>query len=119
MPKNRPIRHINPIVDRVLEALSPTFTGMYAQIGRSSIPAEHLLKGGPLIARFYVPSERQFCERLQHNLLLSGSSIYTSGTRPSIRPTLSLASTDGLYCPHATAARSEAFDKTLRRDHRS
>ena len=63
MPKNRPIRHINPIVDRVLEALSPTFTGMYAQIGRPSIPPAHLLKRSLLIALFSVRSELRFCER--------------------------------------------------------
>ncbi|MCH7553550.1 MAG: hypothetical protein IIC82_06110 [Chloroflexi bacterium] len=28
VPMNHPIRQIKPIVDRVLEALSPTFTGM-------------------------------------------------------------------------------------------
>ena len=50
VPKNHPIRHIKPIVDRVLEALSPTFARMYAAIGRPSIPPEHLLKGSLLIA---------------------------------------------------------------------
>ena len=69
VPKNHPIRHIKPIVDRVLEELSPTFARMYAEIGRPSIPPEHLLKGCLLIALFSVRSERQFCERLQYDLL--------------------------------------------------
>jgi transposase len=42
---------------------------MYADIGRPSIPPEHLLKGCLLIALFSVRGERQFCERLQYDLL--------------------------------------------------
>ena len=38
-----PIRHIKPIVDRVLEALSRTFARMDAEIGRPSLPPVHLL----------------------------------------------------------------------------
>lgn len=45
VPHDHPIRHIKPIVDRALTALSPTFTAMYAESGRPSIPPEHLLKG--------------------------------------------------------------------------
>ena len=56
VPKNHPIRHIKPIVDRVLEELSPTFARMYTEIGRPSIPPEHLLKGSLLIALFSVRS---------------------------------------------------------------
>jgi transposase len=42
---------------------------MYAEIGRPSIPPEHLLKACLLIALYSVRSERQFCERLQYDLL--------------------------------------------------
>ncbi len=50
VPHDHPIRQIKPIVDRALTALSPTFTAMYAEVGRPSIPPEHLLKGSLLIA---------------------------------------------------------------------
>ena len=69
VPQGHPIRRIKPMVDRALAALSPTFSRMYASIGRPSIPPEHLLKGCLLMALFSVCSERQFCERLGYDLL--------------------------------------------------
>jgi transposase len=69
VPQDHPIRHIKPIVDRALSELSPTFNRMYAETGRPSVPPEHLLKGCLLIALYSIRSERQFCERLQYDLL--------------------------------------------------
>ena len=69
VPQAHPIRQIKPIVEAALAKLSPTFARMYAEVGRPSIPPEHLLKGCLLIALFSVRSERQFCERLQYDLL--------------------------------------------------
>ena len=69
VPADHPIRAIKPMVDRALTALSPPFTAMYAKVGRPSIPPEHLLKGLLLIALSSIRSERQFCERLQYDLL--------------------------------------------------
>jgi transposase len=69
VPQNHPIREIRPIVERALSELSPIFREMYAQVGRPSIPPEHLLKGSLLMALYSVRSERQFCERLQYDLL--------------------------------------------------
>src|SRR3989337_463005 len=69
VPQDHPIREIKPIVDRALAELSPTFNQMYARLGRPSIPPEHLLKGCLLIALYSIRSERQFCERLQYDLL--------------------------------------------------
>ena len=57
------------MVDRALSELSPTFSQMYAKVGRPSIPPEHLLKGCLLMAFYTIRSERQFCERLQYDLL--------------------------------------------------
>jgi transposase len=57
------------MVDRALAELSPTFSRMYAKVGRPSIPPEHLLKGCLLMALYTIRSERQFCERLQYDLL--------------------------------------------------
>jgi len=69
VPADHPIREIRRIVDRALAALSPTFSRMYAANGRKSIPPEHLLKANVLIELYSVRSERQFCERLQYDLL--------------------------------------------------
>ena len=69
VPKGHPIRRIKPMVDRALAELSPTFNRMYADNGRASIPPEHLLKACLLMALFSVRSERQFCERLEYDLL--------------------------------------------------
>jgi transposase len=69
IPQSHPIRAIRRIVDGALRELSPTFDQMYAVEGRPSIPPEHLLKGLVLIALYSLRSERQFCERLQYDLL--------------------------------------------------
>jgi transposase len=69
VPQDHPIRRIKPIVDQALKSMSPTFNRMYADVGRPSIPPEHLLKACLLIALYSIRSERQFCERLQYDLL--------------------------------------------------
>jgi transposase len=69
VPRDHPIRAIRRIVDAALRELSPTFDRMYAADGRPSIPPEHLLKSLVLIALYSMRSERQFCERLQYDLL--------------------------------------------------
>ena len=69
VPQNHPIRAIKPMVDRALLSLSPVFNRMYSRLGRPSIPPEHLLKASLLIALYSIRSERQFCERLEYDLL--------------------------------------------------
>ena len=69
VPAKHPIRKIRELVDGILDELSPTFAAMYAERGRPSIPPEHLLKGTLLMALYSIRSERQFCERLQYDLL--------------------------------------------------
>jgi transposase len=69
VPKNHPIRRIKPIVDAIAERMEPTFAQMYSAIGRPSIPPEHLLKASVLMALYSVRSERQFCERLNYDML--------------------------------------------------
>ena len=69
VPQDHPIRAIKPIVGRALQAISPALSKMYSARGRPSIPPEHLLKASLLIALYSVRSERQFCERLQYDLL--------------------------------------------------
>jgi transposase len=69
IPPNHPLRTIRSIVDEVLVELSPLFDGMYAEVGRPSIPPERLLKATLLIGLYSVRSERAFCEQLSYNFL--------------------------------------------------
>ena len=69
IPQGHPIGRIKPMVDKALAQLSPTFARRYAQNGRALIPPEHLLKAGLLMALYSVRRERQFCERLEYDLL--------------------------------------------------
>src|SRR3990170_3973942 len=57
VPRDHPIRHIKPVVDRALSELSPTFNRMYSEVGRPSTPPEHLLKASLLIALYSIRSE--------------------------------------------------------------
>lgn len=69
IPIGHPIRRLRRLVDDLLVALSPQLTAMYAPDGRYSVPPEHLLKATLLMALYSIRSERQFCERLQYDLL--------------------------------------------------
>jgi len=69
VPKDHPIRRIKEMADTQLKYLSPVFDTMYSGLGRPSIPPEKLLKSCLLIALFSVRSERQFCERLEYDLM--------------------------------------------------
>ena len=69
VPAGHPIRAIKQLADAKLAELSPVFDEMYSSTGRPSIPPERLLKACLLIALFSVRSERQFCERLDYDLL--------------------------------------------------
>ncbi len=69
IPSEHPIRRVRALVDEVLVALSPRLTAMYAANGRYSVPPEQLIKASLLMALYSIRSERQFCERLQYDLL--------------------------------------------------
>jgi transposase len=69
VPVTHPIREIKRLADEALGKLDSTFDAMYSSIGRPSIPPERLLKAQLLIALYSVRSERQFCERLDYDLL--------------------------------------------------
>jgi transposase len=66
---DHPIRKVKPFVVAALKELNPLFDEMYAKDGRPSVPPEHLLKACLLMAFYSIRSERQFCERLQYDLL--------------------------------------------------
>jgi len=69
VPAGHPLRVIKGLADQALSVLSGDFDRMYADVGRSSIPPERLLKSSLLIALYSVRSERAFCEQLNYNLL--------------------------------------------------
>ncbi|MCA9630695.1 MAG: IS5 family transposase [Myxococcales bacterium] len=69
VPRDHPIRRVRAITDRALKEISPALNTMYASIGRPSVAPERLLKASILMALYSIRSERQFCERLQYDLL--------------------------------------------------
>ena len=69
VPSDHPIRGIRAIVDAALAELHGEFNAMYSRVGRPSIAPESVLKACLLIALYSVRSERQFCERLQYDML--------------------------------------------------
>jgi transposase len=69
VPGDHPLRRILPLVDAALSELSGEFAGLYAPIGRPSIPPEKLLRALLLQAFYSVRSERQLMEQLDYNLL--------------------------------------------------
>src|SRR6266851_3483542 len=69
VPQGHPLRTIRTLVDEVLRDLSPTFDAIYAQVGRPSIPPEHLLRALLLQVLYTVRSERLLLEQLDYNLL--------------------------------------------------
>lgn len=69
VPQEHPIRRIKQLADQALKQLDAVFDEMYSTNGRPSIPPERLLKAQLLIALYSVRSERQFCERLDYDLL--------------------------------------------------
>jgi transposase len=86
VPPDHPIRAIKPIAERALRDISPVLDQMYTQRGRPSIPPEHLLKASLLIGLYSVRSERQFCERLQYDLLFKWF-LDLNITDPAFHPT--------------------------------
>lgn len=69
VPAGHPLRVIRAIVDEALDVMSADFEGLYAQVGRPSIPPEKLLRALLLQAFYGIRSERQLMEQLDYNLL--------------------------------------------------
>ena len=69
VPAGHPIRAVKALADEALASLGKVFDGMYATLGRPSIPPERLLKAQLLIALFSIRSDRQLCEQLEYNLM--------------------------------------------------
>ncbi len=67
--KDHPLRAIRAMVDEVLTQLSRRFDGMYATVGRPSIPPEKLLRAQLLQMLYSIRSERLLMEEMDYNLL--------------------------------------------------
>ena len=71
VPKDHPLRAIRTLVDDVLREMSREFDGLYARVGRRSIPPERLLRAQLLQVFYSIRSERLLMEQLDYNLPLS------------------------------------------------
>jgi len=69
IPQDHPLRAIRTLVDDVLRDMSQEFDGLYAAVGRPSIPPERLLRAQLLQIFYSIRSERLLMEQLHYNLL--------------------------------------------------
>jgi transposase len=69
VPADHPLRAIRALVDEVLRDMSREFAGLYAKVGRPSIPPERLLRAQLLQIFYSIRSERLLMEQLDYNLL--------------------------------------------------
>jgi transposase len=69
VPADHPLRAIRKLVDQVLTGMSAEFDGLYAAVGRPSIPPERLLRALLLQVFYSIRSERLLMEQLDYNLL--------------------------------------------------
>jgi transposase len=69
IPADQPLRGVRKLADAVLAEMSKDFDGMYATVGRPSIPPERLFRALLLQVFYSVRSERLLMEQLDYNLL--------------------------------------------------
>jgi transposase len=69
IPPRHPLRQIRRIVNDALVGLDGEFEGLYAVVGRPSIPPERLIRASLLQILFSVRSERQLMEQMDYNLM--------------------------------------------------
>ena len=69
VPPDHPLRAIRGLVDEVLREMSREFDGLYATVGRPSIPPERLLRAQLLQIFYSIRSERPLMEQLDYNIL--------------------------------------------------
>src|SRR3989442_9378263 len=67
--KDHPLRAIRAMADEALTQLWGRFDGMYASVGRPSIPPEKLLRAQLLQLLYSIRSERLLMEEMDYNLL--------------------------------------------------
>lgn len=69
IPATHPLRGVRQLADAVLAEMSKDFDGLYAKVGRPSIPPERLFRALLLQVFYSVRSERLLMEQLDYNLL--------------------------------------------------
>jgi transposase len=69
VPADHPLRAVRLLVDGLLQQMSPDFDGLYARVGRPSIPPERLLRAQLLQLFYSIRSERLLMEQLDYNIL--------------------------------------------------
>lgn len=69
IPAAHPLRGVRQLADAVLAEMSKDFDGLYAKVGRPSIPPERLFRALLLQVFYSVRSERLLMEQLDYNLL--------------------------------------------------
>ncbi|KWS04378.1 Mobile element protein [Lysobacter capsici AZ78] len=69
VPATHPIRTLRVLVDALLLELNDELARRYSNVGRPSIPPEHLLRATVLQVVYSVRSERLLMEQLNYNLL--------------------------------------------------
>jgi len=69
IPAAHPLRGVRKLADEVLAEMSKDFDGLYAKVGRPSIPPERLFRALLLQVFYSVRSERLLMEQLDYNLL--------------------------------------------------
>lgn len=69
VPADHPLRPIQRMVNGVLHDMSRSFSRLYSDVGRPSIPPEQLLRALLLQVLYSVRSERMLMEQLDYNLL--------------------------------------------------
>jgi transposase len=84
IPSDHPIRTIKRLLNKVLAKMDGHFDEIYASKGWPSIPPERLLLAKALMALYSIRSERQFCERLQYDLLFRSFLDLNPDDRPSV-----------------------------------
>ena len=62
VPADHPLRPIRALVDEILRDMSRDFDGLYARVGRPSIPPERLLRAQLLQLFYSIRSERLLME---------------------------------------------------------
>lgn len=69
VPADHPLRPIRALVDEILRDMSRDFDGLYARVGRPSIPPERSLRAQLLQLFYSIRSERLLMEQLDYNIL--------------------------------------------------
>jgi hypothetical protein len=73
VPADHPLRAVREMVDGMLKEMSPRFAGLYAEVGRSAIAPERLLRALLLQIFYSLHSERMLMEHLITTCCSGGS----------------------------------------------